>query len=152
MSTILPAFPTITKGSSELKKFDIRNFLDRLTPSKEKGRYICPVCEGGNLTISKSGKYQCWNNCECKDIREAVSPAIKGHWRSTPQTFSQKPRKQAVPAPLPNQNISLARLESPATDAPQPQPRTDKKRGTVQVTTYPYSDRQWVERRQWADF
>lgn len=151
MSPILSAFPTITKGSSELEKFDIRNFLDRLTPSKEKERYICPVCEGGNLTIGQSGEYQCWNGCDCKDIREAVSPAIKGQRRSTPQIFSQKPRKQAVPAPLSNQNISLARLESPATDAPQPQPRTDKKRGTVQVTTYPYGDLQWVERRQWVD-
>ena len=133
------------------QSFDIRNHLDQLTSSSQKGRYFCPDCGGDNLTIGQSGEYQCWNGCDCKDIREAVSPAFKkGQWQGTPQTFSRKPRKQAVTAPF-NQNISCARLESPATDAPQPQLRTDKKRGAVQVTTYKYSDRQWVERLQWVD-
>ncbi|MBD2358923.1 hypothetical protein H6G41_30725 [Tolypothrix sp. FACHB-123] len=60
---------------NNLKTFDIRNFIEKLTPTKEKNRYICPVCEGNNLTIDqKTGKYQCWNGCECRDIREAVSP------------------------------------------------------------------------------
>ena len=97
MPPILSAFPTITKGSPKLGNFDIHNYLDQLTPTKEKGQYICPVCEGSNLTIDESGKYQCWNGCDCPAIREAVSPAIKkGQWRGTPQTFSRKPRKQAV--------------------------------------------------------
>lgn len=150
MSLILPAFTTIIKSSSELEKFDIRNFLDQIIPTKQKGRYICPVCNEKNFTIGQSGEYQCWNGCDCKDIREAVSPAIKGQRRGTTQTFNRKPRKHAVTAPL-SQNVSLARLESPATDAPDPQPRSDKKRGTVQVTTYKYNDHQWVERFQWVD-
>ena len=55
--------------------FDIRNFTDRLTRASEKNRYICPVCGGNNLTINpKDGKYKCWNECECRDIREAISP------------------------------------------------------------------------------
>ena len=133
------------------QSFDIRNHLDQLTSSSQKGRYFCPDCGGDNLTIGQSGEYQCWNGCDCKDIREAVSPAFKkGQWQGTPQTFSRKPRKQAVTAPF-NQNISCARLESPAIDAPQAQLRTDKKRGAMQVTTYKYSDRQWVERLQWVD-
>ena len=150
MSLILPAFTTIIKSSSELEKFDIRNFLDQIIPTKQKGRYICPVCNEKNFTIGQSGEYQCWNGCDCKDIREAVSPAIKGQRRGTTQTFNRKPRKHAVTAPL-SQNVSLARLESPATNAPDPQPRSDKKRGTVQVTTYKYNDHQWVERFQWVD-
>ncbi len=60
---------------NNLKTFDIRNFIEKLTPTKEKNRYICPVCEGNNLTIDqKTGKYKCWNGCECRDIREVVSP------------------------------------------------------------------------------
>ncbi len=55
--------------------FDIRNFTDRLTPAKGSNRYICPVCQGNNLTIDpNSTKYQCWNGCECRDIREALAP------------------------------------------------------------------------------
>ncbi len=146
-----PKTPRQKQSCEFHKSFDIRNFRDQLTSTSQQGRYLCPVCGGDNLTIGKSGEYQCWNGCDCKDIREAVSPAIKkGQWQGTPQAFSRKPRKQAVTAPL-NQNISCARLESPATDAPQPQLRTDKKRGAVQVTTYAYSDRQWVERLQWVD-
>jgi putative DNA primase/helicase len=57
-----------------LNTFDIRNFLDRLTPVRDE-KYICPVCANNNLSISaKTGKYQCWNGCDNKDIREAVSP------------------------------------------------------------------------------
>lgn len=32
------------------QQFDIRFHLDKLTPAKDKNRYICPVCEGNNMT------------------------------------------------------------------------------------------------------
>ncbi|HEY9807071.1 MAG TPA: hypothetical protein V6D04_10915, partial [Candidatus Obscuribacterales bacterium] len=55
--------------------FDIREHLDKLDPTKNKNRYICPVCNGNNLTVDpETGKYQCWSGCECKDIREAIAP------------------------------------------------------------------------------
>jgi putative DNA primase/helicase len=66
--------------------FDIRNFVDRLAPAKEKGRYICPICKGNNLTFSaETGKYQCWNGCKCRDIQEAVAP-----WKE------QKPKQKPI--------------------------------------------------------
>jgi putative DNA primase/helicase len=55
--------------------FNILEHLGKLTPDKGKDRYICPVCNGNNLTIAPStGKYKCWSGCECKDIRDAISP------------------------------------------------------------------------------
>lgn len=60
--------------NSDKKPFDIRNFTDKLTHVNGE-KYICPVCGGNNLSISKkSGAYKCWNGCQEKDIREAVSP------------------------------------------------------------------------------
>jgi putative DNA primase/helicase len=58
--------------------FDILDHLDKLTPAAGKDRYICPVCQGNNLTVSKDGKYQCWSGCECKDIRDAIAPLSIG--------------------------------------------------------------------------
>ena len=58
-----------------LKPFDIRNFTDRLEPAKGKNRYICPACNGNNLTIDpEDGAYQCWNGCNANEIREAIRP------------------------------------------------------------------------------
>ena len=58
--------------NKNLETFDLRNFLDRLTPKKGKNRYICPVCEGSLTVDIKTGKYQCWgepgNKQHLKDI------------------------------------------------------------------------------------
>lgn len=50
--------------------FVISNYLELLTPSKkEKDKYICPICEGHNLSIHKDGKrYKCYDGCESKEI------------------------------------------------------------------------------------
>ncbi|QEI41219.1 hypothetical protein BMF77_01803 [Dolichospermum sp. UHCC 0315A] len=37
--------------NGNLQTFDIRNFADTLTPAKEKNKFICPNCEGHNLSI-----------------------------------------------------------------------------------------------------
>ncbi|MEG5037188.1 hypothetical protein [Microcoleus sp. AT3-D2] len=68
--------PDNEQTSSTPKKFDIRDYLDKLEPGKAKNYYICPVCEGHSLGInSKNGKYQCWTNaCSTADIREAIRP------------------------------------------------------------------------------
>ena len=41
-----------------ISTFDIFSHIEKLKPSNEKGRYECPICEGGNLTIGKDGSYQ----------------------------------------------------------------------------------------------
>ena len=58
------------------KGFNILDYPDRLTPAKEKGKYICPKCNGHNLSIrQKDGAYTCWsNNCDRGDIARAIAP------------------------------------------------------------------------------
>lgn len=52
------------------EQFCIGDYLPYLTPSeKEKGKYICPICEGHNLSISANKtKYNCWDCQETKKI------------------------------------------------------------------------------------
>lgn len=124
-----------------LEAFDIRSFTDKLTPAKGKNRYICPVCNGNNLTIgSKTGEYQCWNGCECKHIREAVSPwgeVVKG--KSDRQFI---PNRKPKTKPIPEGRVTLARL-------PQPVIHPEKrKRGDWAEIEYPYSEAQWVLRTE----
>lgn len=122
-------------------RFDIRNSTDRLTPAKGKNRYICPACSGNNLTIDpKTGEYQCWNGCKCKDIREAISPwdEIKG---KSDRTTKGKP-KPPTPALIPEGRTELAKLPEPVI---HPEKR---KRGSRTEIEYPYSDTQWVLRTE----
>ena len=66
--------------SEPVETFKILNHINKLQPAKGKNRYICPVCDGNNLTIEpNTGKYQCWSGCQCSDIREAISPWSQVH-------------------------------------------------------------------------
>lgn len=124
--------------------FDIRNFTDKLTPAKGKNRYICPVCNGNNLTIEpNTGEYQCWNGCECKDIREAISPWAETISNNAYPTYPKRiaPAKPKAPTPAPIPGIrELAKLPAPVT---HPEKR---KRGLQTEIEYFYSDNQWVQR------
>jgi hypothetical protein len=41
----------------------LANRKELLTPDRrQKGRYICPACDGHNLTFSPKGEWMCWNN------------------------------------------------------------------------------------------
>jgi predicted P-loop ATPase len=51
---------------------------------KEKGKFICPVCEHGNLSIGKTGKWNCWSD-PSKEHRAAIAKALTGQ-TSTGQT------------------------------------------------------------------
>jgi hypothetical protein len=68
--------PRIRGGA--IVTFDIRSYIQALTLHKElptEWRYICPICQGNNLTIAKdSGAYQCWNGCDSADIRNLIAP------------------------------------------------------------------------------
>lgn len=77
--------------------FNIRNHLDKLQPTKDKNRYYCPVCEGNNLTVDpKSGAYQCWNECSCKSIRDAIAPLGDSVQSPTPRKPTIKSRQKAA--------------------------------------------------------
>lgn len=132
--------------STERTKFDIRDHLDKLTPAKGKNRYICPVCEGNNMTVDpNTAEYQCWNGCECKDIRETVAPweQVKGKNKTHQPIGSRKPilkPKPPKPAIIPEGQHSLAKLPDPVT---HPEKR---KRGNRTEIEYTYSETQWVLR------
>lgn len=50
--------------------FVISEYLELLTKSeKDKTKYLCPVCEGHNLSIAKNGKgYSCYDGCSGNQI------------------------------------------------------------------------------------
>ena len=139
------------------QKFDIRNFTDRLTPAKGSNRYICPVCQGNNLTIDpNSTKYQCWRGCECSEIREALAPwdeISRKTYRPRNCSRQRKKSRFSAPAPIPDK-IELARLPELTTARPSPEkphwiPKEVPK--TALETRYWYSSTQWVSRFQWED-
>ncbi|MHC5610847.1 MAG: DUF5906 domain-containing protein [Nostoc sp.] len=144
--------------------FDIRNFQDQLEPSKAKDKFICPVCGGNDLSIvPETGKYRCFNGCECKHVREAIKPwaevlAERGGANYTPSLnrLAAKPKRiLPKPAPIPDGELGLVMLTEPATDIPQPQKLTSRPPkdvlGSATETIYPYSESQWIVRYQWPD-
>jgi len=110
-------------------KFSILEHLDKLTPAKEKGKYICPVCDDDNLSISpKTGAYKCMSNdCASALIRDAVAPLTPGakakyvQQKSKPKSPKEKKRDAtlaAVEVELEAQEIALSvegGYETPAT-------------------------------------
>ncbi|MBU7587011.1 MAG: hypothetical protein KAF91_29870 [Nostoc sp. TH1S01] len=137
-----------------LEQFDIRNFIDRLTPKKGKHRYVCPVCEGSLTIDPKSGKYHCWGQeCANSDIREAIRPwaEVMGETVLHPPYINKKlQRVEQTPklpdaAPIPKTEIALSTLPHPVS------PPTKVARGRNFEITYPYSPNQWVLRIEKSD-
>lgn len=65
----------MTYTPDRLSTFSILEYLDRLTPAKDRNKYICPVCNGNNLSVNpENGAYKCFNGCGNEEIRESVSP------------------------------------------------------------------------------
>lgn len=83
---------TLSKGVSpeEYQPGSILEHLDKLEPSKG-GKYICPVCNGNDLSISKkTGATTCFNNgCSWKQIMDAVAPMEKPDRRGKSNTKAQ---------------------------------------------------------------
>ncbi|MBC1280368.1 heavy metal transporter [Nostoc sp. UCD121] len=158
-----PQKTNASRTQQAFEKFDIRNFQDQLEPSKAKNKFICPVCGGNDLSIvPETGKYRCFNNCECKDIREAIKPWAEvvaeraganytpSPRRNSPQPKTVKPKTTIIP-----EDFALVALTDRAIAIPQPQPLTSKPPkgipGHASQVTYPYSQSQWVVRYQWKD-
>jgi putative DNA primase/helicase len=134
---------------TDTSSFDIRNFSDRLEPAKENNKFICPNCQGHNLSIDpNTGEYQCWNGCECKDIREAIKPwdqvleeRNQGNYTpSSKVTPIRRKTKKPQPVPIPTDNISIGTLPNPVTAL------EIIAAGENLITRYPYSPTQWVNR------
>ncbi|MFM6008580.1 MAG: hypothetical protein ACKPA7_32185, partial [Sphaerospermopsis kisseleviana] len=118
--------------------FDIRNFIDNLTPShKGKHFYKCPICGGSSLHINPStGAYKCFSSeCGSDLIREAVAPLKKSAAAAKPAAAA-RPRLKPVIAPI-------ALLKSP-------RPRTaGEHKGNQFQIRYDYSKTQYVLRTEY---
>ncbi len=146
--------------------FSILDHIDKLEPAKGSDRYICPVCDGNDLTIEpKTGKYQCWHGCECSEIREAISPwseivanSNNGFYPNKKPRF--KPKKPTLPCPIPEGKITLATLPEVPTDNPRtiekpfiPEWATKKYKipqDCDREIIYQYSKTQWISRYEWS--
>lgn len=82
----------MTQINPNHQPFRIAAHIDKLTPSKKKGRYHCPVCGDDNFTISNDGvAYKCWGNqCDPADIRNKIAPL-------TPQAKASYQKHKAKP-------------------------------------------------------
>ena len=67
--------------------FSILDHLDKLEPTKEKGKYVCPACGGSNLSVNMAtGAYNCFNDEGDKhraEIRNIVAPLER--WERPPR-------------------------------------------------------------------
>ncbi|WP_044169910.1 DUF5906 domain-containing protein, partial [Kamptonema formosum] len=142
--------------STKTYSFDIRDHIDKLEPTKEKDRFRCPVCGGGALTVKLStGAYQCWSGgCSARDIREAISPQSSSYsLRRSGAGRRYKQRPTPPPAILPDGEVRLLHLPSPAADCPLPGTPKWVPKGVpagAEEIVYRYSESQTVHRFQWA--
>ncbi|MDV3347637.1 virulence-associated E family protein [Leptothoe sp. LEGE 181152] len=103
--------PPISTGNRN--SFDIRDHVDKLTPAKEKGRYICPVCEDDNFTIRENdGAFQCWSNgCDSQAIMDAIAPLKHRPQSAKSIPTKRKPRKKSRKQKDRDVEIAAAELE-----------------------------------------
>ena len=135
-------------------KFDIRNYVERLIPTGQKNRFICPVCNGSNFTIQPdTGAYQCWNGCEVSDIRQAIAPVEKT--TNFLHNSKRKPSKEKAKKTIALPSGATLLVAAELSDIPEPKPLIIKRlKGVPEYstqTTYYYSDNQWIIRFQWED-
>lgn len=58
-----------------MNNFSILDHLGKLTPAQGKNRFVCPACNGNDLTLNPStGAYSCHHGCTSADIRDAIAP------------------------------------------------------------------------------
>jgi hypothetical protein len=158
MSTILS---NLQQDNKTLQgQFDIRDHLDQLQPGKGKDKYVCPVCEGRNLSIApKTGAYKCWSgDCSSADIREAIRPLaefLAERKGERPPRIARKPKakkKEYPPAPIPL-GAKLLRLPAPGKLPRAERPKYFPQRvphNAAQIT-YTYSSTQKVLRFEWPE-
>jgi hypothetical protein len=112
----------------------LSNYKDALTPyRRERGKYYCPACKGHNLSFSRDGKWNCWNN-PSREHRLEILAAIFPKFRSS----FQPSKSESIPRSIPE--IYPAQLGYPLIN----QLRLSETIGNR--TTHSYSDHQRVVR------
>ena len=149
-----------------MQQFSILEYLSKLTSAGKKNRYYCPVCGGNDLTVKpKSGAYKCWHGCECRDIREALSPwneSKKSYYPEVTRSQTKAKKKLTLPpVPIPKGKITLATLPEEKIDQPlindQPDIPNWAREGYkiplqgLREIIYRYSETQWVSRYEWHE-
>lgn len=96
--------------------FNLQDHVDRLTPTKEKGKYYCPACGGHNLSFGPKG-FTCYSNyCSFEEIKKAM-----GLWEENGNGshFEAKPKPKRKPSPREREKVAQAesvRIESKVDD------------------------------------
>jgi predicted P-loop ATPase len=97
MVSVPTSTENLSKGVSlgdDLPRGNILDHLDKLTPSKG-GKYICPVCDGNDLSIATKGKsagaLTCHNNgCSWQSIMDIVAPLQTRNPKTNPRKAATK--------------------------------------------------------------
>ena len=83
----------LTLPSASTAQISIPELIDRYCePSpKEKGKFICPACGGGNLQHKSSGKWNCWND-PSSEHRSDIARILNGQLhQENPQSRNGTP-------------------------------------------------------------
>ena len=78
----------------------ISDLIDRYCEPnpKEKGKFICPACQGGNLQYKSDGKWNCWND-PSPEHRSQIARLLNGQWNQenphSPRTKPPAPRRKS---------------------------------------------------------
>jgi hypothetical protein len=126
--------------------FKLLDYQAQLTPYlREKGKYYCPACGGHNLSFSRDGRWNCWNQ-PTREHRLEIMAALLPDFGKPPPPPRRVLYPQRVPKVHPTQlhypiAIPMASIAHPDSAKPTLRERL--------TTSYQYSDRQRLVRRDY---
>jgi hypothetical protein len=83
--------------------FNLSDYRVQLTPyRREKGKYFCPACGGHNLSFSRDGHWNCWND-PTREHRLEIMAALLPDFGKPPQPPRREFYPQRVPKVYPTQ-------------------------------------------------
>lgn len=72
----------------------MKTLVEVLKPAKERGKFICPVCNGHNFSINKiTGARKCWNGCSNESVKEAIKGLLPEKQKSDRTEKAPRERK-----------------------------------------------------------
>jgi DNA primase len=72
----------------------MKKLVEVLKPAKEKGKFICPVCNGHNFSVNKiTGARKCWNGCSNESVSEAIKALMPETQKSDRTEKAPRERK-----------------------------------------------------------
>jgi hypothetical protein len=118
--------------------FNLTDYRAQLTPyRREKGKYLCPACGGHNLSFSRNGHWNCWNDPTREHRLEIMAALLPDFGKPTPP-----PRRDFYPRRVPK--VYPSQLHYPIAMPIQLFAHPDRL-----TTLYQYSDRQRLIRHDY---